>query len=157
MNAAWGSIADYTTIALYLNSAHKTVENILNRKAFTVSIATENYVIESDYVGMISAHKDPHKLEKSGFHTTKSDFVDAPMIDELPFTLECELMSYDHETELLLGKVINMSADESILAESGQVDPFQLKPIIFDSIHSTYLSIGQKVGNAFHDGNQIKK
>lgn len=156
MNAAWGSIADHTSIALYLSPTHKTVENILNRKAFTVSMATEDYMVEADYVGIVSANNVPDKLEKSGFHTTKSEFVDAPLIDELPMTLECELISYDKETNLLLGKVINMSVDESILDETGKIDPFKLKPIIFDSIHAGYLTIGKKIGNAFNDGNKIK-
>ena len=155
MNAAWGNIADYTTIALYLAPSHKTVENILNRKAFTVSMATEDYMLESDYVGIVSANNVPDKLERSGFHTTKSEFVDAPLIDELPMTLECELISYDTNTDLLLGKVINLSADESILDETGKIDPFKLKPIIFDSVHASYLNIGNKVGNAFNDGNKI--
>lgn len=140
----------------YLNPSHKTVENILNRRAFTVSMATEDYMIESDYVGIVSANNVPNKLEKSGFHTTKSHFVDAPLIDELPMTLECELISYDKDTDLLLGKVVNMSADESILDETGKIDPLKLKPIIFDSIHASYLTIGHKAGKAFHDGNQIK-
>lgn len=156
MNAAWGSIADYSTIAMYLASSHKTVENILHQKAFTVSMATENYVVASDYVGIVSANDVPDKLEKAGFHTTKSEFVNAPIINELPMTLECELISYDTDTELLLGKVVNLSADESILDETGKIDPSKLKPIIFDSVHASYLSLGSKVGNAFRDGNAIK-
>lgn len=156
MNAAWGSVADYTTLAFYLNSKHKTVENILKRKAFSVSMATEDYVVESDYVGIVSAHRVPNKLEMAGFHTSKSEFVDAPIIDELPLTLECELISFDKNSELLLGKVINMSADESILDETGKIDSSKLKPIIFDSVHKSYFGIGKKVGNAFSDGNKIK-
>lgn len=156
MNAAWCGIADYTTLALYLDASHKTVKNILNRKAFTVSMATEDYVAECDYVGIVSANKVPDKLAKVGFHTTQSAFVDAPLIDELPMTLECEFISYDKESELLLGKVINLSADESILDESGKIDSAKLKPIIYDSVHVAYLGIGEQVGKAFSDGNKIK-
>lgn len=156
MNAAWGSIADYSTIAMYLAPSHKTVKNILQHKAFTVSMATEDYIVESDYVGIVSGNDVSDKLEKAELHTTKSEFVDAPIINELPMTLECELISYDTDTDLLLGKVVNLSADEAILDEAGKIDPTKLKPIIFDSIHASYLSLGNKVGNAFRDGNKIK-
>ena len=156
MNAAWGSIADYKTIALYLNVNHKTVKNILNSKAFTVSIADEKHVVEADYVGLVSANNVPDKLEKAGLHTTRSEFVDAPLIDVFPLALECRLMSYDENTHLLLGEIVNVCAEEAILDENGLIDPAKLKPITFDPIHNAYLKLGEKVGNAFKDGNSLK-
>lgn len=156
MNAAWGSIADYRTIALYLSAGHKTVKNILKKKAFTVSMATEDQMIPSDYVGIVSGNSVPDKLEKTGWHTVKSEFVDAPIIDELFMTLECHLKSYDENTHLLLGEIVNVSADETILDGAGAIDPSKLKPIIFDSVHNTYLKVGEKIGNAFKDGNKLK-
>ena len=41
MNAAWGTLCDMNTVALYLSAGHKTVENIRARKAFTVAVADE--------------------------------------------------------------------------------------------------------------------
>ena len=98
MNAAWGGLSEENRIAMCLSSEHKTVRNILQRGAFTVSIATEKYVTECDYVGIVSANDVPDKLAKAGFHTVKSDLVDAPIIEELPMALECKLISYDPET-----------------------------------------------------------
>ena len=89
MNAAWGGIADSNKMIMCLSAGHKTVQNILKRRAFTVSMADEAHVMASDYVGIVSANKEPEKLAKAGFHTTKSEFVDAPLIDELPMALEC--------------------------------------------------------------------
>lgn len=156
MNAAWGGIADYKTIALYLNAEHKTVKNILKTKDFTVSMATEDEMIASDYVGIVSGNKVTHKLDKTGWHLMKSHFVNAPIIEELPLTLECQLISYDNETELLLGKIVNVSVDEKILDENDHIDPSKLKPIIFDGANSAYLTIGQKIGNAFQVGKKLK-
>lgn len=155
MNAAWGSMCDMKGIAMYLSHGHKTVKNILNKKAFTVSMATEDYIIPSDYVGIVSGNKVANKLEKSGFHTVKSDFVDAPVITELPLTLECKLTSYDPDTELLTGEIVNVSAEDTILDENGMIDPQKLKPIIFDAANSTYLGIGKTVGKAFEDGKKL--
>lgn len=155
MNAAWGCMADYDKMAIYMAAEHKTYENIKARKAYTVSFATEGYVMEADYVGVVSANKVSNKFEKTGWHTTHSEFVDAPIIDELPMSLECTFESFDEESELLIGKIVNVSADESVLTD-GKIDPSKLKPIIFDPVNNAYISLGTKVGNAFQDGLKLK-
>ncbi len=156
MNAAWGSIADTNRIAIYLSAEHKTTKNILARKAFTVSMADVAHVIEADYVGIVSANNVPDKLDKAGLHTTKSTFVDAPLIDELPMALECKMVSFDEESELLIGEIVNVCAEESILDDKGNIDPAKLNPITYDPVNHAYLTLGEKVGNAFSDGKKLK-
>ena len=138
-----------------ISENHRTTKNVLARKAFTVSMATADYVVECDYVGIVSGDKVSDKLDKCGFHTVKSEFVDAPVIVELPMAVECELVSYDPETCRMVGKVINVCADESVLTD-GKIDPVKLKPITYDGMNHTYLVLGEKVGNAFSDGAQLK-
>lgn len=156
MNAAWGCIADYKRIAIVLSAQHKTVKNILQRKAFTVSMADAAHVTAADYVGIVSGNDTADKLEKAGFHAEKSEHVDAPLIRELPMALECRLLSYDEESEQMIGEIINVSAEESILNEQGSIDPAKLRPITFDPVNNAYLVLGEKVGNAFKDGFQLK-
>ena len=156
MNAAWGGISEEEEISICVDSGHKTAENILARKAFTVSMATAEQMVACDYVGIVSGNKEPEKFAKAGFHATKSDFVDAPLIDELPMALECALVSYDPETCRLVGKIVNVCAEESVLGENGKVDPAKLRPITFDPMNHTYLALGEKVGQSFHDGLQCK-
>lgn len=156
MNAAWGGISDDTQISMCLSAGHKTVKNILNRKAFTVSMADAAHVTECDYVGIVSANDVPDKLSRAGFHTTKSEFVDAPLIDELPMALECRLVSYDEDSCRMVGEIVNVSADERILGENGKIDPVKLQPITFDPVNNAYLKLGEKVGNAFKDGVKLK-
>ncbi len=155
MNAAWGSIADMDQIAIYLSAGHKTVKNILARGAFTVSMADADHVVACDYVGIVSGNDVPDKLARAGLHTTKSTFVDAPLIDELPLTLECKLVHFDPDSERLVGKIVNVCAEERILSPEGKVDPAKLRPIIFDPVNNAYLALGEKVGNAFQDGRQM--
>lgn len=157
MNVAWGGIDYDDQINMCLAADHKTTANILDTKSFTVSMATEAQLIACDYVGIVSGNKEPNKFEKAGFHATKSEFVNAPIIEELPMTIECELVSYDEEMCHLVGKIINVSADESILNEKGKIDPAKLCPIIFDPCNNDYLVVGEKVGNAFQDGIVLKK
>ena len=155
MNAAWGITCDYDKIALYLSASHKTTKNILHKKAFTVSMATVDYVKEADYFGVVSANKVADKFEKSGCHAIPSEFVDAPIIQEFPMALECVMESWDEESECMIGKIVNVSADESVCTDD-KIDPYKLKPIAFDPIHSSYMALGAKVGNAFKDGFEIK-
>lgn len=156
MNAAWGGIDYDDRINLCLSAGHKTVKNLLATKAFTVSMGTADKMVECDYVGIVSGNNVADKLEKAGLHTIKAEFVNAPLIVELPMAVECELVSYDAETCHLVGRIINVSADESILDEKGKIDPAKLRPIVFDPVHNDYLEIGGKVGNAFKDGLQLK-
>ena len=156
MNAAWGGICGDKEISMCLSAGHKTVKNILERKAFTVSMADADHVAECDYVGLASANKEPNKPEKAGFHTVKSEFVDAPVIVELPMAVECRLVSYDPESMIMIGEIVNVNADESVLTD-GKVDPEKLRPITFDPVNNAYRVIGEKVGNAFADGKKFIK
>lgn len=156
MNAAWGGISDDQEISLCISAGHKTTADILARKAFTVSMATAAQVVPCDYVGIASGNNVPDKLAKTGWHTTKSEYVDAPLIDELPMAVECRLVSYDPESCRLVGEIVNVSADESVLDAQGKIDPDKLEPITFDPIHNTYRKLGEKVGNAFRDGAALK-
>jgi flavin reductase (DIM6/NTAB) family NADH-FMN oxidoreductase RutF len=156
MNAAWGGVTEEAQLTICVDADHKTAQNVLIRKAFTVSMGTAQYVKACDYVGIVSGNKEPDKFAKAGFHATRSQFVDAPLIDELPMALECEMLSYDPESCHLVGKVINVCVDEAYLDEKGKVDVAKLQPITFDPVHHSYLVLGEKVGQAFHDGLKLK-
>lgn len=156
MNAAWGGIIDQDKILISISGGHKTTINILKTKAFSVSFATCDHVVSCDYVGIVSGNKVEDKMEKAKFTTTKSSFVNAPLIDQLPLALECEVyeMREDETDYLLIGKIVNVSAEETILKE-GKIDLSLFKPITYDPANHAYIALGEKVGNAFCDGKQI--
>lgn len=155
MNAAWGGITDSNIISICLSAEHKTVKNIKKNGEFTISMATAKYVAECDYVGTVSANKIKNKLEKCGLHTTKAQFVNAPLIDELPMALECKLIDYDEDSMIVTAEIINVNADEAVLT-NGKIDPDKLQPIVFDPINNAYVVLGKRVGNAFSDGLKFK-
>lgn len=132
MNAAWGVVTDFNEISISMGD-HKTTDNLAATGAFTVSMATEDTVVGCDYVGIESGRKVPDKFARAGFHATKSEFVNAPLIDE----------------------IVNVCADESVLTD-GKIDPKKLKPIAFDPVNNTYLAMGDKVGDAFGSGKALK-
>lgn len=154
MNAAWGGIVGMNEIVVDLGS-HKTTDNILKTKAFTVSVADTEHMVACDYVGVVSANNEPDKMKKAGFTTSKSEFVNAPMINELPLVLECELKQVIDGSKFI-GEIKNVSADESILGEDGEVDLDKFHPITYDTVHYGYYELGKRVGNAFKDGMQLK-
>ena len=152
MNAAWGGITEEAEITVCIDDTHKTADNLVKRNAFTVSMGTEQTMAACDYVGIVSGQNHSDKMNKTGWHATPSTFVDAPLFEELPMALECRVKSYDKDTCRLIGEIVNVSADESILNEDGKVDPAKLRPIIYDSMNHAYWSVGERVGRAFHDG-----
>lgn len=143
-------------VGICLSEGHKTTQNILKIKAFTVSVGTADQLTACDYVGLVSGNKEPDKFTKAGFHATKSEFVNAPIIDELPMALECELVSYDMESNFMVGKIVNVSADERIVDEGGKINVVRLQPVIYDPCNHDYLAIGNNVGKAFSEGNKLK-
>lgn len=155
MNAAWGGLYDADKIVLCLSEGHKTTMNIKMKGAFTVSFADAVHVMEADYVGMESANQVKDKLAKAGLHTLKSEYVDAPIIDEFPLTLECRLLKMTEDGNII-GQIVNVSADERIIGEDGKIDASLLQAISFDPVHNVYLKLGEKVGNAFQDGAKLK-
>ena len=156
MVAAWGSISDSNQVAIYVAKSHRTMPNILARKAFTVSMATAKHIKAIDYLGVTSGTKVADKFAKSGLTAIKSANVDAPLIAELPLALECKMVSYDEESELLLGEIVNVTADESALDAEGKLSVEKLEPVCYDSAGHGYYVMERRVGNAFSDGKEIK-
>lgn len=155
MNAAWGGIFTDDHIGICISEGHKTTQNILATKAFTVSMATANQLVACDYVGIVSGNREPDKFAKAGFTAVRSEVVDAPIIEQLPMTLECEVVSYDQENNYLVGRIVNVSADESILTD-GKIDYRKLRPITYDPIGHHYIELGEVVGSAFAAGKALK-
>lgn len=154
MNAAWGGVYDTNQVMVCLADDHKTTENIKKTGAFTLSFATADTVVPCDYVGIVSANDVPDKFARAGLHATKSEYVNAPLIDELPMAVECKLIKFN-EDGICIGQIVNVSADESILDENGKIDAKRLDPIIYDGVTHAYWCLGNKVGQAFSAGKEI--
>lgn len=153
MNAAWGGITGYDEIAIDLGR-HKTTDNIAITKCFTVGVADDKHITACDYLGVVSGNEVADKLKECGFTTVKSEFVNAPIINELPITIECELKEIIGS--LYIGKIKNVSCDEKFCGEDGLPDLSKFTPITFDPVHFGYYALGERVGNAFSDGKNLK-
>ena len=160
MNVAWGGQCSEHHVALNLGHERQTLENMKVKKEFTVMFATEETMVAADYLGIVSGLKVHDKVAKSGLTPVKAEMVDAPAFEQLPVTLECRVTSIREERTgevRVVGEVVNLSAEESVLNEKGKVDLGKARLICFDEATLKYRRIGEVVGNAFVEGNKIRK
>ena len=152
MNAAWGGRYDSDKVVISL-SPHKTTENLEKTGAFTVAFATKKTLVASDYFGIASG-KNEDKIAKAGFHASKSAFVNAPLFDEYPVTLECKVVSW--KDEVLVGEVANVTVDDAYLGADGKLDASKCEFISYDETNGSYRVLGDVAGFAFKDGAALK-
>ena len=158
MNAAWGGQWDAKEIVISMG-AHATTENLARCNEFTVAFATKDTMVASDFVGIVSAKNDPEKMQKTGWTAIKADNVNAPVFTNFPMTLECRILRKIDESEegyYIVAEIINILVNEEYLAEDGKPNVEKMQLITYDPVHHGYISLGERVGNAFSDGKQLK-
>ena len=157
MNAAWGQIADDDKVIIFIGEGKKTWLNILASKAFTVALADEKHMDVADFFGIASGNKIDDKFERTGYHAVRSDKVNAPIIEEFPVVMECELLEHlkDEYVSAIVGRIVNVKADEEVLDEKGRVDGTKTRALIFDQFRSGYYVTGEKVGQTWNAGKDI--
>ena len=161
MNAAWGGIvcSKPPCISVSLREATLTYHNIKQAGAFTVNIPSEKYLKEADYVGIVSG-RDCDKFKETRLTPEKSKLVNAPIVKEFPYTLECNLIK---EVELgshtmFIGEIVGMVADSEVLSPYQLPDIEKVRPMLWGSFGSVaYYNIGDKLGNAFSVGNELQR
>lgn len=159
MMMAWGGICDYDKVALNLDPSHKTFENIKKHKSFCLSVADTKTLSESDFFGIISANKDPNKFLKTNFTYTKSNLVDAPIINEYPVTLECRLITIEEGVAgfRVIGEILNVKAKDEVINDKGNIDIKKVNPVLFDQVSNSYFSLGEYQGKAWNIGKKFIK
>lgn len=159
MNAAWGQVCDNDRIILSLTESHKTVKNIKLNKAFTVALADRTHVEVADYFGIVSGNNAEDKFERTGYHAVKSEKVNAPIIEEFPIVMECELAEIIDTDSIygVVGKILNTKVEEDALSENGKVDVCKLDALMFDQFQSGYYTVGEKVATAWNAGLDLAK
>lgn len=157
MNMAWGGVCANNMVALNITETHKTSQNIKERMAFTLSVADVDHLKEADFFGIASGNDMEDKFERSGLHAVKSEKVDAPVVEEFPLTLECKVAELQHTAYgfRVLGEIVDVLADEKVLDEDGIIDIAKLNAFAFDPFGSGYYRIGEKVGDAWGDGDEL--
>lgn len=158
MNAAWGGIHDTNQVHLCLDASHKTSINVKRVNEFTIGFADKDHVVAADYVGIESGTKVKDKMQKSGFKMEKSEFVNAPMVTDLPISLDCKIVKCEEENNTLyiVADIVNVSVDDKVLDDKGKIDVSKLHIICFNPVDNSYQEMGEKVGSAFKDGLKLR-
>ena len=159
MNAAWGQICDYDKIILFIGEGKRTWLNIKASKAFTVALADRAHMDVADFFGIASGNRINDKFERTGYHAVRSDKVHAPIIEEFPVVMECELLEFLHTDYVdgIVGKIVNVKAEEAVLGKNGKVDPAKLNALMFDQFQNGYYVTGEQVGKAWNAGAALMK
>ena len=159
MNAAWGMICAMDKIALFIDEDHKTTQNLLKTKAFTVALADREHMDAADFFGIASGNTMDDKFERTGYHAVKSEYVNAPVVEEFPVVMECALAEVINTENIyaIVGRIVNVAAEETVLDEKGKVDPEKLNALIFDQFRHGYYVSGEQVGKAWHSGVPLMK
>ena len=159
MNVAWGQICDMDKIILFIGEGKRTWLNIQESKAFTVALADEAHMDVADFFGIASGNKIDDKFERTGYHAVKSDKVHAPIIEEFPVVMECELLEFLESEHVsgIVGRIVNVKAEESVLADDGKVDAAKLHALMFDQFRNGYYATGERVGTAWNAGAALMK
>ena len=159
MNAAWGMICEGDKIALFIDEDHKTTQNLLKSRAFTVSLADRAHMDAADFFGIATGNKMPDKFARTGYHAEKSSFVNAPVIQEFPVVMECELAEVVQPESFycIVGRIVNTAAEERVLSENGKVDPGKLDALLFDQFQHGYYVTGEQVGKTWNAGAALMK
>ena len=157
MNAAWGGVYDYNKVMICLSS-HNTTDNIRRNGCFTIAFATNELVVESDYVGLVSKNKEPDKIKKAGLTAIKGSVVNAPIFEEYPVTIECKVVEVLNEGEgggNFVGEIVNISVDEKVLTD-GKIDYKKAHFISYDPSTHKYVEMKEEVGQAFKEGLKLR-
>jgi len=159
MTAAWAGIccSSPPCVAVSLQKPRYTYGNIMEKKAFTVNIPSEDHVAEADYFGMVSG-KDTDKFAASRLTPVKGTVVDAPYVKQFPVVLECRLLqSFEIGVHTqFVGEILDVKVDEAVLGPDGKPDMARVRPFIYDSARQEYYAIGKSIGKAFSVGKDLK-
>lgn len=155
MNVAWGGLcsSEPPCVAVSIRKNRCIYDNIMERKAFTVHIPSEEYMKEADYFGMASGHK-ADKIKTTGLTVSKSSHVDAPCIEEFPLCLECKVVNVVEigQHAQFIGEIINVIVDAACVDDDGRPDIGKINPMIFDPAANNYNAVGKVLGKAFNSG-----
>jgi len=159
MTIAWGGIccSQPPCLTISLRKARYTYGNIMERKAYTVSVPSTKYAAEADYFGMVSG-REVNKFQATGLTPARSTLVDAPFVEEFPMVVECKLL---HNFEIgshtqFIGEIIDVKVDEDLLFNEDMPDILKVSPLVYATKAQSYHQIGDAVGKAYTIGRKFK-
>ncbi|MDW4511806.1 flavin reductase family protein [Priestia megaterium] len=157
MDSTWGGIRNENEISICSSSERKKLKNIMLHGAFTVSMSDASFLEACDYLGNETGNEVPNKFAKTGLKATKSKYVNAPIIEESTLVIECELTEIvrGNHIHAIVGKMVNIAVDESVLNERGKIDAKKTRMLFFDSFSYSYFTLRDKFENDWNEGREF--
>lgn len=160
MNCDCGGTWDYTEIALFLGKNRQTTRNLSLHQEFTVALANVDTMVASDLVGTTSGLRQPNKVARTGWKVEKAPDVNAPVFKDFPITLECRIRSVSEATTdscyHVIADIVGVLVDKKYIDADGRPNVQKMNLICHETIHQTYIQLGNTAGEAFREGAKLK-
>ncbi|MDR2179173.1 MAG: flavin reductase family protein [Synergistaceae bacterium] len=155
---AWTGIccSEPPSVQVSIRKSRYTHEAILERKVFSVNVPSTQYLVETDYVGIVSG-RDVDKFQVTKLTPVRGESLDVPLVGEFPISMECrlthtvELGSHD----LFVGQIISCWIAEEAL-RNGKTDPKAIDPLTFVP-SGGYFGLSDLLANSFNAGKKLMK
>jgi len=153
---AWTGVAASTppAVSIALQHPRYSLKGIRQNQSFSINIPSREMVKETDYCGLISGARTD-KVADCKFKVFYGKTPNAPMLEQCPINLECEVRHLLNMGShiLVIGEVKETHVTESCLTE-GHPDINKVKPFSFVPPH--YYAVGEAFADAFSIGREIK-
>ena len=154
---AWTGVVASTppAVSIALQHPRYSLKGIRHNLTFSVNIPSRELVRETDYCGLISGAKTD-KVKDCKFKVFYGKTPNAPLIEQCPINLECEVRHILNmgSHALVIGEVVETHVSEDCLTE-GKPDVSKVKPFAF--LPGKYHAIGEAFADAFSIGWEIKE
>lgn len=134
ITVAWTGVicSEPPMVSIAIRPSRYSLGLIRDRGNFVINIPTVEQLEKVDHCGTVSG-REVDKFAACGFTASSGTHVSAPLIDECPINLECQVrQSITLGThELFLGEIVAIHRDETVVNDKGRVDMAQAQPIAF--------------------------
>ncbi len=148
------------TIAISLKKSRYSLELIRQTKEFTVNISSVEQFKETDYCGLVSG-KDRDKFNDTNFTPIASKKIDAPIIEQCPFNLECRVVKEEVELGqwvVIFGEIVETHIDkDKIDLSSKDINIAKVNPLVYCAAIREYWQLDKKIGKGFGAGKDLVK
>lgn len=161
LTVAWINIVASTppTVAMGIRRTRRTLELIRETGTFTVNVPDTSMAAQVDFCGITTGRKTD-KFAETGLTLAPSAIVEAPIVAECRYNLECRVTDEVEVGEyvVVMGEIVETWADENVLAVGTDIVSVDaLDPLVYIAGSREYRGVSPKVADAYTVGKTIGK
>jgi len=147
ITVAWTGVINTNPAMVYISVRPErySYEIIKKTEEFVINLTNEDLAFATDWCGVKSG-KDVNKFEMMKLTKQKANFVNCPMIEEAPVSIECKVKEIKKlgSHDMFIAEVLAVNADEKYFDKDGAFDISKCNLIAY--ANGGYYALGKKVG-----------